>query len=409
MKTLFANALVVDGLGSHRERSAVLVEDDHISAVGQSALERRAEVDRTVDLAGKTLMPGMIDCHAHPAGGDFYPEHDKESYGLAMLQTARALQRTLYAGFTTLRSAGACGYLNIGYMDVEAREAIRRGVIAGPRLLAAGGGVTMTGGHEHLHAAEVDGADSVRAEVRRQLKRGVDAVKVFASGGIGTPAQSPHTAFFTPEEIAAAVVEARRAGKPTLTHAMGNQSVRNCIAAGVTSIDHGNFLDEECCQLMAEKGIYYVPTFSCYWYYHAKRLAEPEKCARADAVIAPHRESFQMALRAGVKIALASDCGLNSRMPNGENALEFWLYVQSGMSPEQAIVAGTSSTAKLLGLDHLIGSVEAGKLADLIVVDGNPLDDISTLQHKVALVMKGGAIVRNDLDGGSADRRGMLL
>ena len=396
MKTLFVNGLVVDGLGGHRERSALLVEDERIVAVGPDVADQHRSADRVVDLAGRTLMPGMIDCHAHPGGGDERPEHARDSYGLTAIRTIQALQRTLWAGITTVRNAGSRDFV-----DVDAREAIKAGLFVGPRLLCAGRAITMTGGHGHAFAVEVDGPENIRAEVRRQVKRGVDAIKILASGGIGTPAQSPHHQMFTPEEIAAAVDEANRYNIPTLTHAMGNQAIRNCIAAGVTSIDHGNYLDEECCQLMIDRDIYYVPTFGCYYYYAVRRLAEPEKCARADPVMEPHRQGFQLAMRMGVKIALGCDCGAPSRMPNGENALEFWLYVQNGMPAEQAIVAGTSSSAKLLRLDHLVGSLEPGKLADLVVIDGNPLDDISTLLSSVALVMKDGQIVRNELGGGT--------
>jgi imidazolonepropionase-like amidohydrolase len=399
MKTLFLNGLLIDGLGGYQERSALLVEDDRIRAVGPAAAAERAAADRLIDLDGKALMPGMIDCHAHPGGGDYQPGEEQESVGLAALKTVGALRRTLRAGITTVRSAGARDFV-----DVDAREAMAQRAFVGPRLLCAGRAITMTGGHGHAFAAEVDGPDNVRAEVRRQIKRGVDAIKILASGGIGTPAQSPHHEMFTAEEIAAAADEARRAGIPTLTHAMGNQAVRNCIAAGVTSIDHGNFLDEEVCQMMVDRGISYVPTFGCYYYYAVMRLAEPEKCERTLPVMEPHRQSFQMAMRMGVKIALGCDCGMPSRMPNGANALEYWLYVQNGMSADQAIVAGTSSSARLLRLDHLIGSLEAGKQADLVVIDGNPLDDIVTLQHQVALVMRDGQIVRNELDGGRVDR-----
>ena len=394
MKTLFANGLLIDGLGGHRERSALLVDDDQIVAVGPDVADRHREADRIVDLDGKTLMPGMIDCHAHPGGGDERPEHERDGYGLTAIRTIQALQRTLWAGITTVRNAGSRDFV-----DVDAREAMKAGLFVGPRLLCAGRAITMTGGHGHAFAVEVDGPDNIRAEVRRQIKRGVDAIKILASGGIGTPAQSPHPEMFTAEEIAAAVDEAKRYDIPTLTHAMGNRAIRNCIAADVSSIDHGNFLDEECCRMMIDRDIYYVPTFGCYYYYAVRRLAEPEKCARTDPIMEPHRQSFQLAMQLGVKIALGCDCGAPSRMPNGENALEFWLYVQNGMPPEQAIVAGTSSSAKLLRLDHLIGSLEVGKLADLVVIDGNPIDDISALLDRVALVMKDGRIVRDELTG----------
>jgi imidazolonepropionase-like amidohydrolase len=391
MRMFFTSGRIIDGRGGLIERGSALVEDDHIVACG-AHLPRPRDVDRLIDLAGRTLMPGMIDTHVHLAGGDYHPERVHESLPLASFRTVEAAKRTLLAGFTTVRSAAARDFI-----DVDLRDAIDAGVIVGPRIVASGPGITMTGGHMHETAMEVDGPDAVRKAVRYQIKRRVDSIKLMLSGGVATADQDVQAEQFTLEEVQAAVYEAHKAGRLTQPHAIGLPGIMNGVRAGLDSIDHGIFLNEEAADLMRAKGIYYVPTFGPFYYYTEKRLAEPWRCERADPIIPHHIESFQLALAKGVKIAMGCDCGAPSRFPNGENALEFWLMVRYGMDPMQAIVAGTSNAAALLRRDRWVGSLEPGKLADLIVVDGNPLDDITALQHRVRLVMKGGRIYRDEL------------
>jgi imidazolonepropionase-like amidohydrolase len=225
----------------------------------------------------------------------------------------------------------------------------------------------------------------------------VDSIKLMLSGGVATADQDVQAEQFTLEEVQAAVYEAHKAGKMTQPHAIGLQGIMNGVRAGLDSIDHGIFLNEEAADLMKANGIYYVPTFGPFYYYTEKRLAEPWRCERADPIIPRHVESFKLAMAKGVKIAMGCDCGAPSRFPNGENALEFWLMVRYGMDPMRAIVAGTSNAATLLRRDHWVGSIEPGKLADLIIIDGNPLEDIAALQHQVRFVMKGGVVYRDEL------------
>jgi imidazolonepropionase-like amidohydrolase len=387
MRTLFRGGRIIDGLGGVIEQGAVVVEGRRIVYAGPE--KGGGEVADTVyDLDGRTLLPGIIDTHVHCAGGDFDPAHERDTVAMAVLRSVPTVKRALLAGITTMRTAGSRDYV-----DIDIRDAINQGVIIGPRILASGRGITMTGGHLHDIAAEVDGVDAVRREVRYQIKRGVDSIKILAlSGGVATANQDVQAEQFTLEEVMAAVYEAHKAGKTVLGHAIGEQGIVNGIQAGIDSIDHGIFLTEEACDLMKQKGIFYVPTLGPMYYYTERRKAEPWRIERAQAIKDRHIHSFGLALEKGLAFAMGSDCGFASRFPNGENALEIELMVRYGMAPMDAIVAGTSNAARLLRLDHSLGSVTAGKLADLIVVGANPLDDVTALQHQIALVMKEGTI-----------------
>lgn len=386
MITWFRGGRLIDGLGGTVEQGEVVVEDRYIVYAGPER-GRRPTADRVYDLDGRTLMPGIIDTHSHFVGGDFDPGHVNDTSAMTLLRSVPTVRRVLQAGITTVRAAGSPDHL-----DIDLRNAIAQGLIAGPRILASGRGITMTGGHLHEIAAEVDGVDAVRREVRHQIKLGVDSIKILAlSGGISTAGQAVEAEQFTAEEVAAAVHEAHKAGKTVLGHAIGLQGIMNGIRAGIDSIDHGIFLTEEACDLMKQAGIFYVPTFGPLFYYTERRLAEPWRIQRAEVVKERHIASFQLALDKGLTIAMGSDCGFASRFPNGENALEIALMVRHGMTPMDAIVAATGNAARLLRLDDRVGSLQVGKLADLIVVEANPLEDIGALQRLIAFVMKEGA------------------
>jgi imidazolonepropionase-like amidohydrolase len=394
---LFLNALLIDGRGGHTERGSLLVDGALIAAVGADAERQRAQAETVVDLQGRTLMPGMIDTHCHPGGGDFDPAREDEPAGMQALRTVEAVQRTLRAGFTTIRSAGTKHAV-----DIDVRNAITEGLVWGPRIIASGPGITCTAGHGHFWATEVDGPDAIRAEVRRQVLRlGVDSIKILAvSGGIATANQEIDTEHYTVEEIAAAVDQSRKLGKLNQTHAISLKGIKNAITAGVNSIDHGVFLDEEACTRMAEQGIFLVPSFGPFVYYEFRRIAEPWRWERSLGVHEHHVRSFKLAIDLGVSIALGSDNGAPSRFKAGDNAEEYQFMVEAGMTPERAIVAGAHDAARLLRLDHHIGSLEPGRQADLVVIDGNPLQDITTLHKKVVLVMRAGTVYRDDLGWG---------
>lgn len=393
MSLLFLNGLLLDGLGGVVERGGVLVEGARIVAVG-TGLDKHADADtRVVDLQGMSLLPGLVDTHVHIAGGDYLPGHEQESLGMAAFRSAEAARRTLWAGITTIRTAGSRDFL-----DVDLRDAINAGIIAGPRLVASGRGITTTGGHLHEVCMEVDGVDAVVRAVRYHTKRRVDSMKIMLSAGVSTAGSNVQIAQFSLEETCAAVAEAHKHGMKVLTHSIGYEAIQNGVQAGVDSIDHGYWLDEELAVSMRNRGIYLVPTFGPFHYYTVVREAEPWRIARAELVAPRLPAVLQLALEVGVPIAMGSDCGAPSRYPNGQNALELELMVNAGMKPEQALKAGTSEAAKLIGLSAEIGSLEPGKYADLMVVDGNPLDDMGVLRTSVKLVMKEGQICRNQLD-----------
>jgi imidazolonepropionase-like amidohydrolase len=284
------------------------------------------------------------------------------------------------------------------HLDIDIRDAINEKVIEGPRVLASGRGITITGGHLHDVCAEVDGEDEVRREVRYQIKLGVDSIKIMGlTGGVATAGSDVKSEQFTFEEVRTAVYEAHKFGRSVLSHAIGVAGVLNGVRAGVDSIDHGIFLTEEACDLMRENGTMLVPTLGPVYYLTEKRVAEDWRIARADPIKDAHIRSFKLALEKGVTIAMGSDLGGSSRFPNGENALELELMVRYGMSPMEAIIASTSTAARLVRLDQELGSISAGKLADLIVVDSDPLEDIAALQHDISLVMKEGSVYLDHL------------
>jgi imidazolonepropionase-like amidohydrolase len=390
---VFVNGLVLDGLGGAIESGWVEVDGNHITGIGRGAeLGRPADDARVIDLDGRTIMPGLIDTHVHMAGGDYFPGYEQEAIGIAAIRTTEAARRSLMAGLTTVRTAASRDFL-----DLDIRDAIRMGLTPGPRIIGSGRGITITGGHVHDVAMEVDGPDEVRKAVRQHVKRGADSLKIMMSAGVATSGLPVQAEQFSVDEVKTAVYEAHKVGMKVLTHSIGLQAIRNAIEGGVDSIDHGQYLDEECAVRMKERGIYLVPTFGPFYYYTKVRKAEAWRIERAEHIGEQHARAFRLALEIGVPIAMGSDCGAPSRFPNGENALELTLMVHNGMSTEHAIRCGTSEAARLAGVFERVGSLEAGKLADLIVVENNPLDDISVLQQGVRLVMKEGVIYRDDL------------
>lgn len=396
MRTTFVNGQVLDGDGGVLDRiAAVTIEEGTIVAVGPPGDgERPAPTDRVVDLSGRTLLPGLIDTHVHCVGGDYTPGYEDQAEGMAVLRTAEVMRKTLDAGITTVRTAGSRDHL-----DIIVRDAINAGVIPGPRMIASGRGLTITGGHLAGICQEVDDASEAVKGVREHFKAGADSIKIMMSAGAATGGRDITASQFNFDEVQAMVQEVHRAGRKVLTHAIGPQAIRDAVAAGVDSIDHGYHLDEETAQQMRDTGIYLVPTFCPGHYYTRVRLAEPWRIERAEATWALRKVSFELALQVGVPIAMGSDCGAPSRMPNGRNALELELMVEHGMSPSDAIHAGTGAAADLLGLDD-VGRVAVGQVADLIVVDGDPLSDITVLQEGVRLVMQAGQVIRDDLRTG---------
>jgi len=401
---------LIDGSGAAPVKNAViLIQGDRITAVGAGvAIPRGATV---IDLSAETVLPGFIDAHVHLVGrtigdGDWQHSGLTESPAeLALLGAAHA-QQTLEAGFTTVRVVGTP---NFG--DLALRNAINNGWVPGPRIVGAGISFGIRGGHcdetdglwpgalgeEHgIESGIANGADEVRNAVRYVVKYGADVIKICATGGVLSPTDSVGAQQYTEDEMRVIVQTAAMLDRRVAAHAHGTAGIKAAVRAGVTSIEHGSILDSEAVALMKEHGTYLVPTllagFTAESLANAKGLP-PVIAAKALQVAGRARQSFKMAVAAGVKIALGTDAGV---MRHGTNAREFELMVRyGGLAPLQAIVAGTLSGATLLGREHEVGSIATGKLADLVAVKGDPLQDITVLQH-VDFVMKGGSVFKRD-------------
>ncbi len=402
MKLAFRHARVIDGLGRARERATLLVQDDRIAAIGDDREVTVPRGARVIDARGMTVLPGLIDCHVHLCLGgdaDVLRAIREEDPALTLLKAARSARTTLESGFTTVR--------DLGFRDhsiFSLKQAIQDGLLPGPRILAAGLVVCMTGGHARFIGREADGPVEVVAAVREQLARGAEVIKFIASGGVLTPGTSPESAQMTPEELGAGMAEARRAGRRVAAHAHGAEGMKNAIRAGAHSIEHATLMDDEAAALMREQGVFMVPTLSAI-----ARTADcglncgiPETTVhKARTMRARHEASFKKAHRSGIPIALGTDAGTPFNH-HGENAQELDRMVALGMSPMEAIVAATASAARLLGIEHLVGTIEVGKQADLLIVDGNPLKKISLLRDRdrIVGVIQAGRFVSGELSQG---------
>ncbi|MDK2883018.1 MAG: hypothetical protein PWP58_1354 [Bacillota bacterium] len=393
MQLVLRAAQLVDGTGRQPLADATLViEDGAIKAVGGREVAYAPDA-KVLELPGCTILPGFIDAHVHltmPPVGDSFKVIMSESDATTALRAAVHAKKTLESGVTTVRDMGGKNYI-----DLALRDAIAGGMIPGPRMLASGRPVVMTGGHGWPMAREADGPDEVRKAVREQLKAGADVIKLMATGGVMTPGVEPGSPQLTLEELKAGVEEAGKAGRRTASHAQGTTGIKNAVLAGITSIEHGIFLTDEVIELMLERGTYLVPTLVApYWIVKKGRAAGIPDYAvkKSEDVIEAHLASFRKALAAGVKIAFGTDAGTPFN-EHGANTFELELMVENGMSPMQALEAGTRVSAELLGIADKVGTLEPGKLADVVVVAGNPLDDIKAVRE-VRLVIKEGRIVK---------------
>lgn len=403
---LIRDVTVLDGRGGAPVRDqALLVEGEKISWLGPTAQAPRATDARTVEGHGHCLLPGMINCHAHlsnDGAADLFAQVVNDSVPIATIRAVLNARMALQAGITTIRDCGAASQIAL-----EIAKAVDQGLIDGPRVRAAGRVVTMTGGHGHFIGREADGPDEVRKAVRAEVKGGAHFIKVMATGGVLTPGVDPSQTTFQPEELKAAVEEAHKAGKPIASHAIGNRGIKNALEAGIDSIEHGFYLDDEAVNLALKNNSYMVPTLIAVDQIvnNGRGRGIPEWVVRkAQSEAGHHRESFALAVKSGLRIAAGTDAGTPFN-PHGDLALELAKMVEFGISPAQAIVAGSLNAAKLLRMDDTIGSVEVGKQADLLLVPGDPLSDINVMQRP-AFVMKSGHAYRDELTSSSTASAG---
>jgi imidazolonepropionase-like amidohydrolase len=399
MTVAFMNGRVIVGDGRILDHATVLVEDGKILKIAQNGMNIPKDT-QTIPLNGQTLLPGFIDAHIHicmDGSPDPVAAGLTESPIITTLKAAESARRTLMAGVTTVRDMGGKKGIDFGL-----RQAIDSGLIPGPRMLISGRLICMTGGHGWQVGLEANGPDEVRKAAREQIKAGADIVKLMATGGVLTPAVEPGCEQLTEEELRAGVEEAHKAGKKTATHAMGTRGIQNALRAGIDSIEHGVYLDDETVSMMMARNIPLIPTISALYNIETKGIEAgiPAFAVEKTLKVKPfHLESIRMAREAGVLVAAGTDAGTPFNL-HGENLGEIKLLVDyGGFSPMGAIEAGTHIAARVLGLEKELGTVEEGKVADLVLVEGNPLDNIDVLlnQESICLVMQGGKIVKGGI------------
>jgi imidazolonepropionase-like amidohydrolase len=404
----FRAARLIDGTGAAAiTNGVVVVTDDKIVAVGKQGSVSIPAGAKLVDLGDVTLLPGFIDAHTHIIGRELADPQandaavrDYQATG-AIIGVANA-QKTLLAGFTTIRNVGAPDF-----DDMALRKAVNEGNVIGPRMQNAGHAIGITGGHCDENGFRpglmdgnpmlgiADGSDQIRAAVRYQAKYGADVIKMCATGGVLSEGDAVGVQQYTYEEMKALVDEATKLERKVAAHAHGTEGIKTAVRAGVASIEHGSFLDEEGAQLMKQHGTFLVPTLSAGEAVLKAADAGVLKGLRAQkgrAAAAAMKNGVRIAVKDGVPIALGTDAGVGA---HGTNGHEFTLMVEwGGMTPMQSIVAGTMNGAKLLGWDKQIGSLAPGKWADVVAVPGDPLQDIHVMERPV-FVMKNGYVYKS--------------
>jgi imidazolonepropionase-like amidohydrolase len=408
--TLIRNGTVIDGLGgTPLPNAGVLIKENRIQAVGQAnSLSLPDAPIKEIDAGGGYILPGFIDTHVHLVLEGFNLARDMVTpFSLRFYNSVEYMRRTLEAGITSVRDAAGA--------DAGMKQAVEAGVVPGPRMQISIAGLTITGGHVdywmrsgnefHLLPAypgfpdgRCDGVDGVRQKVREVLRAGAEVIKICATGGVLSPTDHPEFTQFSPEELDVIVREAAyRRGTKVMAHAQGSEGIKNAVRAGVHSIEHGIYLDDEAVELMLKQGTFLVPTLLApvaVLEIGEKGGMSEHAIRKAREVVEAHRESVSRAHKAGVKIAMGTDAGV---MPHGTNLRELGLMVGVGMTPMETIVATTKIAAECLGWQNQVGTVQAGKLADIVIAKTDPIQDIRSLENtdNVLLVMKDGRIVKD--------------
>ncbi|MFT3935434.1 MAG: amidohydrolase family protein [Chitinophagaceae bacterium] len=401
-----AGKLIDTENGKSLDNQLILIENDTIKAVGANiAIPKNATV---IDLSKATVLPGLIDCHTHVTaqpGGDYYADIFRKTVVDYAITAHIYAKRTLDAGFTTIRDVGSSAF-----MDVALKNAINNGDIPGPRMLCATLFIGSTGSHGDLNGFSpflswqmpkemsgiANGVDEIRKQVRYNIKYGADVIKFGASAGVLSEEESVGGPQYTQEEMNALVDEAKLWGKKACAHAHGTLAIKMAVKAGVASIEHGSFVDDEGIELMKQHGTYLVADIynDDYIMSEYAKLGYPEKILNKERMVGrAQRENFAKAVKAGVKIAYGTDAGV---YPHGWNGKQFFYMVKYGLTPMQAIQSATTSAADLLGWTSKVGSITAGKFADIIAVTTDPLQNITALEN-VQFVMKGGVVYKNTL------------
>jgi imidazolonepropionase-like amidohydrolase len=398
-RTVFAGGRVFEGTGSALADADVVIEDGRVVDVGPGL-----DGDDEVDCTGMSLLPGLFDCHVHLA----FRHEDldevrvmNEPFSARFFRMAENMRTTLALGITTVRDASGA--------DAGLKAALEEGTLVGPRMQISVQMLSMTGGHSDawlpsgavaswgveypgMPSGVCDGVDGVTAKVREMVRAGADVIKIASSGGFLSPSDDPRAPNFSQAEVDAIVATAADLGCWVMSHAHGAEGIKRAVRAGVRSIDHGTFLDDEAVSMMAERGTWLVPTLTAG--DTTKELAEDPKLPdvireKLRGLGRPEADAFRLAAQAGVKIAMGTDCPV---APHGTNLRELRLMSENGLTPERALVAATSSAAELMGLQDELGKLAPGYRADLVVVDGDPFD-FATLPDRITQVWKDGAKV----------------
>ena len=386
------------------------MQDDRIQSVGPEGAVSIPSGATVIDLSRATVLPGLIDCHTHLGSrADRYDEiyRFKDTPFQRAFAAVVHARKTLEAGFTTVRDVGS-----LPFLAVDLRNSINEGLVPGPRIVASGPGISITGGHGDLNNYSpqtrvsmfpeernfqiADGVDQVRHVVRAQVKYGVDVIKILATGGVLSKGDSPGAPQFTFEELKTAAEEAHMAGRKIAAHAHGTQGIKNAILAGIDSIEHASLIDDEGIRLAKEHGTYLVMDIynDDYILTKAIEFGLPQENVEKEKMVGrSQRENFKKAVQAGAKMAFGTDAGV---YPHGDNARQFFYMVKFGMTSSQAIRAATTNAADLIGRSKDVGSVEAGKYADIIAVSADPLQDVRALEN-VGFVMKGGVVYKDTI------------